>query len=189
MNRLIITIVAFFGAVGLMVSFVLPKYEQFQQNQQDIARKKDDLQIKDAYIADLTYLSSEIEKYSKEIAKVDTALPSDPSFPLLFNFFQKVSANNGLILKSMNVDLVSTLPQKQEGEEADRQSKVQGINIQLTVTGSYVSFKNFLTILEKSARLIEVENVSFSSIGKEEGGEEEEESGFSFNLTLKTQSY
>ncbi|KPJ56302.1 hypothetical protein AMJ49_05245 [Parcubacteria bacterium DG_74_2] len=179
MNRSIITIIAFLGALGLMVGFVWPKYGEFQRIQQDIIQKENDIQIKDVYIAELNNLSLELEEHKTELAKIDTTLPSDPSLPALFNFFQKTSAQNGLILKNINID--SALKSKE-------QSKIQEININLQVIGSYSSFKNFLSTLEKSARLFKIKDISFSLGGEQEGGEIEE-LGSSFSLSLKTHSY
>jgi Tfp pilus assembly protein PilO len=52
----------------------------------------------------------------------------------------------------------------------------------LELSGSYPAFKNFLAILEKSAKIIEVENISFSSPAKDD-------SAFSFNVAVKFYSY
>ncbi len=169
MNRSIITILLFLGAIGLISSFVLPKYQEGQALQQKIIQARQELQVKDEYITSLYDLSSELEKHKEEMAKIDTALPSEPSLPVLFNFFQQVSAQNGLILKNITVNVT---PNSEDSE-------IQEIDIQLSVIGSYSSFKNFLFNLEKSARLFEVENISFS-LGEEES---------SFNLGLKTHSY
>jgi len=61
------------------------------------------------------------------------------------------------------------------------------MKIQLSLSGFYESFKNFLKKIEKSARLIEVEKISFSKgESKKIEGMEGEEGILNFNLTLKT---
>jgi len=60
--------------------------------------------------------------------------------------------------------------------------RIQETVFSIEVAGSYDSLKNFLSVFEKSSRLIEVENISFSK-------PEKEEESFTFNLKLKTYSH
>ncbi len=178
MNRFVITAFILLTAAGTVVNFVLPEYNKLEANKQNVAVKEKELRVLDNYIVNLQNLVAELNNYKVQLSKIDTALPSDPSLPALFNFFQKMSAKDGLVLKSMNI--VSKPAQDAEKKEGEKQ--VQEIYINIQVAGSYSAFKNLLFSLEKSARLIEVENISFSL---DEKGEE----GSSFNLSVKTHSY
>jgi hypothetical protein len=87
---------------------------------------------------------------------------------------QKISAQNKLSLKKIGT--ISTAPITLEGHQ------FKEAKINFTLEGNYQDFKNFLSLLENSARLIEVENVTFAF-------PEKEKLPFEFFLTIKVKSY
>jgi len=155
------------------VFLVFPRCQDLRALRLEIGRRNTELQSKEKHISNLQEASQELEKYQLELSKIDSALPSSPSLPSLFNFLQKVSSQNGLILEEIGSFSVSVPEEKPEIKE---------ISLNLGVSGSYSAFKNFLSTLEKSARLIEIESISFST-------PEKKESPFSFDLKIKVHSY
>jgi len=103
------------------------------------------------------------------LAIIDSALPPEPSLPNLFDYFQKAASQNGLVLTEMT-------PAGTVSANGLRETRVI-----LVMSGSYSSFKSFLSTLENSARVIEPESISFAS--------PMEEVPFTFNLRIKTHSY
>jgi Tfp pilus assembly protein PilO len=91
--------------------------------------------------------------------------------PELLNFFQKTASQSGLILEEVSPIEASS------GEEKD----IKTTRVNITLKGYYFDFKNFLLIVEKSARLIEIENIYFSS--------DELEELFTFELSARVHSY
>jgi len=100
-------------------------------------------------------------------------LPKEIDLPRMYDFFQKEASSAGLVLK--NESFTAGAIQK-EGPAL----RENGFNLE--VVGSYAALKNFLASMEKSARVIEVERISFSS-------PEKKESVFSFSLSVKFYSY
>ena len=196
--------------IGLLVFFLVwPEMQDLESLKSELSRKKLELQYKGEYFSHLRNLSNELEQYQEDLAKIDSALPAAPSLPSLFDFFQKTTSENGLVLRSINFSLPSSQTREEitaftgEEESISQQSltEVQEIRFSLGLSGSYSAFKNFLFALERSARFWEVESFSLSPkvIGGKERGEEEEgtlgqgekdkESIFSFDLQLKTHTY
>jgi len=173
MNRLFTIAICLCLTLVLGISFLWPKYQEFKSLQKKVEAKRIELQFKEEYFLDLQKIVEELKKYEKRLFTIDTALPADPSLPALFDFFQKKASQSGLILKEITLGSITSSPNLADLSE---------IPFTLRVLGSYSSFKNFLAILEKSARLIEVENIAFSSPGKE--GE-----SFTFDLKIKVYSY
>ena len=97
--------------------------------------------------------------------------------PSLFDYFQKVASQTGLILEKVESGRTFSV-----GD-----SSLKEINLSFIVTGLYPDFKNFLSTIERSSKLIEVKDVSFSSPKNPET--EEESRLFSFELKLKVHSY
>lgn len=159
---ILVFVTAFFG---------LPKYREFSAIGLEVKEKKTELEDKEKYFSELKTLSASLEEFAPELAKVDSALPSESSIPDLLNFLQKVSSQNGLILERFDVGRISP----------EEKPDIKKISLNLSLTGSYQSFKNFLFSLQENSRLIEAESINFSS---------PEKSGlFTFNLNVKTYSY
>jgi len=179
----------------LLIGFFLlwPKYQELTGVQAKIEGKKKELQYLQDYFSKLNQLSQKLKKYETQLSKIDFALPSDPSLTLLslVEFLQKASFQNGLIFQNLGSFSITspkssttTSPRlsttSPELLEVETPSNIKELYISFEVAGSYSALKNFLNTLEKSAKIIEVEDVSFSS---------GEETTLSFSLSIKTYSY
>lgn len=171
MNRLIIIITLFSISLILGILLILPKQEDLNFLQKKIREKRVELQSQEEYLISLARIVSELKNYKIQLSKIDSALPEDPELPALFDFLQKSASQAGLVLKG-----ISATPITSDLEITD----IRETQLTLVLSGSYFSFKNFLSTLEKSARLIEVESIFFSLV---------EEGPFDFNLQIKVHSY
>lgn len=168
MNRPITIAICIFLTLILGVVFINPKYQELRGIRERIRVKKAEIQSKEKYFSDITDVSEQLKEYEAQLSKIDSALPPDVSLPALFNFLQTATSQNGLVLKGMSPGFTV-------------QGRFGETSVSLVVTGSYSSLKSFLSTLEKSARMIETESISFSSPG---------ETGlFTFNLRIKVHSY
>lgn len=172
MNRQTVIIIIFLVAVALGIGLVLPQYQTLKLLQTEINERQNELQSKEQYLADLRKASDTLKEYKTQIAKINSILPSDPDLPALFDFMQNASSQSGLILKGVSPSN-SRVSQQFEG--------IQETDLSLMLSGSYSSFKNFLSVLEQTARLIEIKSVSFVS--------PETEAPFTFNLKATVYSY
>ena len=165
---------ASFLIVILLTALVLwPKFQELKIVQKNVEEKRAELQTKEEYALKLSEIKTKLEEYGQELSKINSAIPDDPSLPSLFSYLQKASSESGLIL--MDISPFTISPSK------DLTNLKEAV-FSIKVSGSYPSFKNFLSALEKSARLIEAGNVSFSF-------SEEEGESFTFDLRLKAYSY
>ncbi|MBU0476410.1 type 4a pilus biogenesis protein PilO [Patescibacteria group bacterium] len=183
------------------VFIIWPEYQELTDSRRKIEEKKAEVEIKKEYFSHLSEVSQNLEEYSEELSKINSALPNNPSIPALFDFLQKAASQNGLVLKNIgSFSLISQKPAQQSAPKpgeiavsnfpASRaEVKMTEIYLDISLSGSYSSFKNFLSTLEKSSRLIEVENISFSSLQEQKQGQINNNATSSFNLKIKTQSY
>lgn len=155
--------------LGVLV--IWPKYQEFVGLGDRVEAKKSELQYNEEYFQELEEIKEKLEEKEEEVAKIDSALPQERSLPPLFDFIQEISSESGLIFKNLSPFAATYL----EESPAIRETRFT-----VTLSGSYSSFKSFLAALEKSARMIEAENISFSSEGEEP---------LTFNLKLKVYSY
>jgi len=162
--------ILFFGVIFLTAFLIFPNYQNLTLLKKEISEKEIELSSQEKYFQDLRDIDQELKKHETAISKIDSALPNSPSLPELLNFIQMKTSQSGLALKG--VSPATIIPATEKG--------LKEIRVNFILIGNYSDFKNFLSILEKSARLIEVENISFSS---------PEEGPFTFNLTIKVYSY
>ncbi len=180
---LIVTLVSFL-IVALLVGFSLfPKWQTLTSLQQEIAANQSSLQLEQAYISQLNTAKNKLAGYQAELAKVDSSLPNDPSLPALFNFIQKASSQAGLVVNDIGSFAVA---QDASGTAAGGLA-YNKISFSVSVSGPYSAFKSFISSLEKTARLIEIEGLNFSAALTEKAGERAQGT-FSFNLSLNTHS-
>jgi len=172
MNKSIIIIVSFSLVLIFGIVSVWPKYQNLRYLEQEIEMKEKEISRREERIEELERMTEELKNYQNQLAKIDSALPPEADLPALFDFLQKASSQSGLVLKS-----ISHLDPKPSPDFA----QLKESEVSLTVSGVYASFKNFLSVLEVTARLIEAQSISFSSMS-EEGPRE-------FKLTIKVYSY
>ena len=155
-----------------MIFFWWPKYQEFGDLRMKMKERKTELENKDKYFSELSQLSEKLKEYSSELAVVDSALPKTFGVPDAFNLLEKECSQNGLVLEKVNLENVSPI---------EKESKIIRIPLGFSVSGTYPAFKNFLQSIQKNARLIEVESISFSSPQKG--------NVFSFELIIRVHSY
>lgn len=144
-----------------------PQYQEFKDLKFQLDKKIERLSQQEKYFTELDGLLNQLKEYETELSRINSALPLDTDSAVItfFNFLQKQTSENGLILKEINLEK-STPPE---------------ISFNISVVGSYAALKNFLTGIYKNIRMIEIASISFS--GQDEKG------FFAFNLRITTQVF
>ena len=189
-KKLLIAIILFGLSFVIGLVFCFPKFQEMRVAQKQLESKEIELEQKKAYFEEIDILSEKLKQYPDELAIIDFSLPDDFSLPFLFDFFEKIISRNGLFLTniSQSQDSQSSFRSSRSSakpeisEETEPGNKLKESRTSLSLSGSYFAFKNFLYSMEKSARLIEVENASFAL-------PEDKISTLNFNITVKTNSY
>lgn len=165
----LVTTVAVFVTLilGLLV-LLLPKYYQIEkrvtQTKEQRNQEYDKLSV---YFKKLQTINSNYRKLNPETAeKIKKLLPSKPEIENLIESMEFMAKNNGLFLTVLDID---------PGEETTADAPVlssQGdtlpagvgmIKITLNLAGvNYEGLKNYIVVLEKSLRLMDVTKLMFS---------------------------
>ena len=168
--------------VGIVVLILLgvggyffwwPEYQEFKQQGILLEEKTRGLEEKNNYYSKLESISNELNNYKDELDKINSALPAEASLPILFDFIQRTSAENGLILSDISLSGKAISSSKSSGETG-----IENISLSVSLLGSYPAFKNFLTAIYKNSRLIKASSIGFSS--------PTEEDFFDFSVSLET---
>lgn len=158
------------------IYFLLPKYTEFKNLRDKVSKQELSLQQTKTYYSSLQEISNQLENYKESLQNINSALPQEFSLASLLKFFQLKASENGLILKTFSTAAGSG---EEKGEEEEK-IKIKENYLSLDLIGSISSFENFLKTIEKSSRLVEVENFSF---------EETEEELPEFTILIKVYSY
>ncbi|MEF8846912.1 MAG: type 4a pilus biogenesis protein PilO [Candidatus Paceibacterota bacterium] len=144
--------ISFSLALFLLLFMVWPKYQDLKQLNQEVSRVETKLERSKGYVSKLNSLSEQLDQHGEGMSKIETALPSKPGIPSLLNYLYSAAAGSqGLLMK--NVGAIS---------QSSYQGNIKKSNLNITLSGAYPSFKNFLKMVEKSSRIIEVNNISFT---------------------------
>lgn len=165
--------------ISLLVVFLLgffyawPQYQRVSGLMNELQERKTELKLKKEYFVSVKEAASNLESYQEEIAKIDSALPSKPFLPSLFRFANDAAAQNGLIMTE--VGKFSVTPSRNRPE-------LKEIFLEVSLSGPYSSLRNFLSAVEKSSRMIEIDSLVFDSA-------EAKDNTSPFSLKLKAHSY
>ncbi|KKQ60329.1 MAG: hypothetical protein US81_C0024G0016 [Parcubacteria group bacterium GW2011_GWE2_38_18] len=166
MKKLNIFLISYFNlllAVWILVvlvlgyyMIVLPKYKRSSEEiGATVSSQTRIYEERRQYLDQLEKLNKTYKGISKEqIKRIDALLPNEPGGEKLLAQFEAITANNGVVLTSINYSLV---------DDVKGLSKVK---IVLGISGvDYGSIKNFLSNLENNLRLINVTDLNFTASG------------------------
>ena len=165
----IIGILVVDSIVGIFWSW--PAYKAFLVFHNQEKQKMAEVQMQANYFKDIEALSEKLRQSENKLAAIDWALPNDASLPSLYSGIQAMAASSGLVLQSISSSVSSDVVKDA--------NQVKTVDINLQLSGSYAGFKEFLARTLKSARILRVQSVSFSSpktVGK-------------FDFTLRVHAY
>ena len=93
--------------------------------------------------------------------RLKALLPSESNEEQLLDLIEAITLRHGLLLKTISV---REMKQVNPLIVSSSQKKLYAeVTFEISVTGTYQSFRTFLAALEQNARLIEIETLSFSS--------------------------
>jgi len=152
--KLSIGLTLFLLAIILIFLLILPKQRELTHLQTLLQEKKFDLQNWSNRVQELKNLQNQLKAKGVLVEKVNTAFTEKDS--TLTYFLQQTAFDNGLLINSFEIFV-------KESEETINQKIIK-----MELLGSYFAFKNFLTTLQNSALLFEINKMMIS---KKEKGE------------------
>jgi Tfp pilus assembly protein PilO len=152
-SRLIILICLVVSIIAWAV-FIVPKYFQWQEGQKKLASQQSYLDNQTQYFSKISEIENKLQQSADVIGKIDSAIPNGIDFSTLVTFFEKTGKETGVIIKSINMGN-QTIKAGQE--------RLKENSFFISIVGTYAAFKNFLYKLENSARLFEVDEITFSN--------------------------
>lgn len=141
--------------VTLVFVFAVPSYRELKSYQSKAVAMMAERSGDSDYYSAISAALREINKKRDAMEKVESALPPYFSFASLANFFHEKSAETGLVVESVEFSRSRIIG------ASSYEKPLKSITINVKASGEYEHFKKFLASLEKSARIFQMNRISF----------------------------
>ncbi len=173
---LILPFILFFTALAIGFWVLWPLYGDVRGALELKKQNQDNLSSRKKLTENLERLISQYNERSSDIASLNKAVPSGQNVPELLVNLEALASESGLIFESVNF------------KPKDLKAKgIKTLIAEIKVKGSYPAFLSYLRALEKSLRIFDVINVSFSGISPGQIGAKID--SLEFNLIVNTYYY
>jgi len=181
-NKPISSIIIFIIILMLVFLFLIPTYKKMNDFQNTLIQKQVEYDGKFIYYTKIAEIIKNIDDRKDALEKIESALPSDSYFSSLIYFFQKEATVAGLQITSATLSQISP---------PDKKTNIRDIVFNLNISGTYGNFKNFLATLDQSARLFEVNSVSFNTPAILQTGRQvnPQSKTYNFDIEIQTHAY
>ena len=170
--------ITLFVILLLAYFLVYPEYQNFKDLQTDLGVKKAEYTAKFDYYSSISATYAELRSQSENVERIDEALPAEQVLGDLVYYLQEQVTKSGLALKSLYLS---------KSSNSTVENTVKDMTISLSLAGNYDGLGSLISYLQNSARLFEVESISFGSAG--EGTSSGSQSIYSFSMQVKTHTY
>jgi type IV pilus assembly protein PilO len=165
-HKIVLSILVVLLLVGIALAYFLqirPLVKEREQLEEDIALEQ---KFVDAY----TNQQKEIEEtdISTDSLALQRQLPLNPFYEQIFAIIDAAQKETNSVVETYN--FAETVEENVQTEEGTSVEGLNEISLNLSVTApSYQDMKNFIDYIEKSERIISIDQISFSNPGDEEG--------------------
>jgi len=169
-----IILISIILTVLIGVVFFYPRYQDYREASLNARNKEKELANYQSFVQKMRSIDQELKQNQELVEKVDSAIPNSSQIPSFLKFLDDTAKNTGISLEDVSW---TERPVSKKEEQIAKQ-----YNLNLQISGSYFSFKNFLFALEHTARLVEVSKITFDT-------PLDENEPISYNLELRIYSY
>ncbi len=176
-DRPIASAVFLFTAFLIVFFLVMPQYNSFNNLNSELSKDKAEYNAKVDYYNKINKIYYDLQTRPDDLKKIDDALPEGAELGKIVYYLQMAALNNALIEKNIFLSKAGV-----NDQSVQKNITVKEITFTMDLYGSYSSLESFLADLEKSDRIFEVFNISFSA-------PQSASNNYDFTLQVKTYSY
>lgn len=136
----------------VILLFAVPKYRESIVLQSYIVKKQSEYDYQLSQYLNTSKIVNAIESRLDVLEKINSALPSDYSVAPIVNFIQTQALKEKMIVQS-----IEFLPDS--AVELKFPNQIKEMNFNLSLSGTYQGFKNFLSTMEQSDRLFQTNSI------------------------------
>ncbi len=163
MPKGLIALGVFIAALVALVLLVWPAFQDYRSALADKSDKQEQLKQREQYFDKLSRVADRLQDDKAALAKIDSALPDKPDTDRVIHFLSSTAEDRGVILNEIANIAVA--------EGSDENNELRRLSVTARLAGNYPAFKDFISAVEGSARLIEVSKISFAPLTTLQEGE------------------
>ena len=162
--RLFVPIILVVAAIGLFVVYTNPEYQQTKALSAQVAAYDDALNKSQELRAVRDQLLSKRNTFSSDdVQKLSEVLPDNVDNIRLIIDINNIASRHGLSLSGVNIGDISGSANKNVLSSGTGAGPTGNVDVSFAITTSYDGMLSFLSDLEHSLRLVDVEKISFTA--------------------------
>ncbi|PIW75575.1 MAG: hypothetical protein CO002_01260 [Candidatus Portnoybacteria bacterium CG_4_8_14_3_um_filter_44_10] len=176
--KIIFAVVILLASIIAAWQYVFPLYGKIKTLKTEVGQKQETMQRLSVFAQKLETLKQQYAESEKSIERLYKILPATGSTADFLNNADYLSFQSGMILGAINfskqagksASIVSFAEGGVPGaasQEAEATAVPEVISVDFSTTGTYESFKSFLSGVEKNLRLTDVQSISFAGKGED----------------------
>jgi Tfp pilus assembly protein PilO len=171
-KNIVIAVLAL-GFIGVIILLDIPLVQNILDTRKEIKTQQEEFSQKVEFIETVKQLSKKYKGNESIFNQLDFILPDDDDVPNLIVQIEAIANDSGVTLEDFSIS---------EIEDSEEKKLDYGVaSVDLKMNSSYEAFKGFLSSLENSMRLMDIDSISFS----QQSDEEENSASFDFSLIFK----
>ncbi|MDP3764293.1 MAG: type 4a pilus biogenesis protein PilO [bacterium] len=190
-SKLIINSIVFAGAFLVVWFLLLPTWGDVSTLRKEVGLKKTSIELEKKIIEKLNSINQVLDSQKSNVERLEQAIPSSEFKPELISIMESLANQNGLSLVSVNIEApneTTGVTSNRRGQTVSKET-ISKLLININASGTYSSFKSWLAAVQKSLRIIDVGQISFS-ITKKKTAEGESlpniDPAIDYNIGMKT---
>ena len=165
--RLTLSILMLVASIAAIVAFVVPNYHDVQALQAQETDYNTILKNAQTLQAERNVLVQKYNGFTQaQLAALGTMIPPNPENVKLILDLDSVASQYGMSLQNVKVNNSSDSSQNATSGRTSAAANADfgTLDIEFSMSGPYVGFTNFVSSLEKSLRIIDVQKVDFTAL-------------------------
>ncbi len=154
-------------AIVAIAIYARPIMNENLQLRRLIADKKQLLSDRQEFVRTIDRKKAELQVHAVREAELALELPADESIDDVLRLIGQFAEQTGVVVKTINNDSKSSLATYRaivtRGEDTDLPAGVVPLQVRLSMNGSYAQTRSFLDRLERSPRLIDVDQFTMKA--------------------------
>jgi len=165
-SKTIMIILCLLTSILIVWQFVLPEYEQVSSLNNEISQLEQKVSKLEKLNAQLNDLMATYKQNEEMINKFYKVLPTGKDIPGILDRFELMSFQSGMILNSIDFSegtkQAGVADASAQGISSISEQPLKALTLSIKLSGTYDSFRVFLSNLENLVRLSDVQTISFS---------------------------
>lgn len=164
MNKnFLINLVIFAGLflVGWLVLW--PTWSGVSEVRSEISTKQGTVDLEKQVVEKLNSINQVLDTQKSNVERLEQAIPTAELRPEILSIMENMANQNGLSMSSVSIDTPpEDMSAARGGRAAATATSLKKVSVGVKVTGTYGSFKSWLSAIEKNLRITDITKISFS---------------------------